>query len=118
MEYHHLSPDKWVLLCKNGKLSFYIKKKRIGTAMLMDLDKPGAFLVQLDIQFKYRNKGHGAHLMHWMMAHAIEKGCGALSLKCMLDNKDALRFYQRLGFFIAYQSFEFDQHFYLLTKQL
>jgi ribosomal protein S18 acetylase RimI-like enzyme len=45
-----------------------------------------------------RNQGYGKDAMNWLKNYATQKGCSQLELSVLLENKKAIRFYERLGY--------------------
>lgn len=57
-----------------------------------------AYVVTLDVSPDWRRKGLAAELMRRVEDAAREAGCGAMALHVFVENKDAIRFYERCGF--------------------
>jgi ribosomal protein S18 acetylase RimI-like enzyme len=85
---------------KNGSTSIFYPYK-VGRFKLIDMDQPGAYLENLHIFEKRRNRGIGTKVMWEIFKMANKLGCRAISLYVACDNEGGIRFYERLGFFIA-----------------
>lgn len=55
-----------------------------------------------------RCRGHGARLLAWLKARAVELGCAQLHLDSGVQRKDAHRFYEREGLRMASLHFVAD----------
>ncbi len=55
-----------------------------------------------------RSRGHGARMLAWLRAHAIEQSCSNFQLDCGVQRKDSHRFYQREG--LTLSAYHFDAH--------
>lgn len=61
----------------------------------------GSYRAQIEgvrIAEAYRSQGLGEHLVQWAVEQAKEKGCRMVQLTTDKTRKDALHFYERLGF--------------------
>lgn len=48
---------------------------------------------------RYLNKGYGTSMMEWVFKHCfVDLDCDSIVIDPLINNKDAIRFYQRLGF--------------------
>lgn len=105
---------------KSGKitLSVNLRKKRVGTITFMDIDQPAFYILYLNVDDKYMNKGIGTFLIKESIRQAISRGCTAVSLYVKTDNDNAIRFYKRLGFFISLTTKKKNNDHYLMTKIL
>lgn len=50
------------------------------------------------ISGSYRSQGVGTQLIEWAIERAMERGCQMVQLTTDKSRRDALRFYERLGF--------------------
>ena len=55
---------------------------------------------------EYRGKGIGRKLFQWAISYAKEKGCVMVQLTSDKKRKDALRFYESLGFIASHEGFK------------
>ncbi len=55
-------------------------------------------LSKLYLNLNARGKGVGAEAMHWLKEYAIQKKCANIELLVLEENKNAIRFYERLGY--------------------
>ncbi len=62
----------------------------LGSGRFLNVDD----LVTLDTE---RSKGHGAHLLEWLIRWAEAESCQRLELDSAMHRKDAHRFYEREG---------------------
>ncbi|MBX8813409.1 GNAT family N-acetyltransferase [Pseudochrobactrum algeriensis] len=46
----------------------------------------------------YRGQGLGRQMLEWAIGQCREKGCGLVQLHTDISRKDAIRFYEQLGF--------------------
>ncbi|MBL8573264.1 MAG: GNAT family N-acetyltransferase [Hyphomicrobiaceae bacterium] len=60
--------------------------------------KPGLYVCDLHVEAGHRGRGTGARLIDCAVRHAPPHGYGFVKLEVMDDNRDAQRFYKRLGF--------------------
>lgn len=110
-------------LFKSGivELSIYNTKERIGKLLLMDYKEPGAYISHLSIKDKYQSNGYGNLLMKEALKRVASRGVEGISLHVDMDNIGAIRFYKRLGFFIAVTTTPKDKGIkkhYLMAKQI
>ena len=61
------------------------------------LGKPGVYLEDLFVVPEARGKGVGRKLLERLARIAVERDCGRLEWAVLDWNKDAIRFYERLG---------------------
>jgi GNAT superfamily N-acetyltransferase len=61
------------------------------------LARPGLYLEDLFVLPEHRGSGHGEALLRRLAAIALERGCGRLEWAVLDWNKDAIRFYERIG---------------------
>lgn len=54
----------------------------------------------------FRGQGFGNKLFKWVITRAKDEGCNMVQLTSNKDRKDALRFYQRLGFVDSHEGFK------------
>lgn len=103
---------------KNDKIviSVNLKSKRIGTIEFQDIDQPALYILYLNVNDNYMNKGIGTFLMNKAMKQGRIKGCSAVSLYVKTTNDNAIRLYKKLGFFISIFTKKQSAH-YLMTKK-
>ncbi|MFT5822211.1 MAG: GNAT superfamily N-acetyltransferase [Crocinitomix sp.] len=65
-------------------------------------------LSKLYLNLDARGQGMGQQAMNWLKEYAIKEQCKRLELLVLLENKDAIRFYERLGYKIVDV---FEEHF-------
>jgi GNAT superfamily N-acetyltransferase len=61
------------------------------------LARPGLYLEDLFVLPEHRGRGVGRSLLAHLARLAIERGCGRLEWAVLNWNKEAIRFYERLG---------------------
>jgi GNAT superfamily N-acetyltransferase len=61
------------------------------------LAQPGIYLEDLFVLPEHRGGGTGRALLERLAQLAVERGCGRLEWAVLNWNKDAIRFYERLG---------------------
>jgi GNAT superfamily N-acetyltransferase len=61
------------------------------------LARPGLYLEDLFVLPEHRGRGVGRSLLSHLARLALERGCGRLEWAVLNWNKDAIRFYERLG---------------------
>lgn len=61
------------------------------------LAKPGLYLEDLFVVPEERGSGVGRSLLRRLAQIAVERGCGRLEWSVLNWNRDAIRFYERLG---------------------
>jgi GNAT superfamily N-acetyltransferase len=61
------------------------------------LARPGIYLEDLFVLPEHRGRGVGRALLAHLARLAIERGCGRLEWAVLNWNKEAIRFYERLG---------------------
>jgi len=61
------------------------------------LAQPGIYLEDLFVLPEHRGGGAGRALLERLAQLAVERGCGRLEWAVLNWNKDAIRFYERLG---------------------
>jgi GNAT superfamily N-acetyltransferase len=61
------------------------------------LAQPGIYLEDLFVLPEHRGGGTGRALLERLAQIAVERGCGRLEWAVLNWNKDAIRFYERLG---------------------
>lgn len=61
------------------------------------LGRPGIYLEDVYVQPAYRNQGFGMTLLAYLARVAKDEGCHRLEWSVLTWNKDAIRFYERLG---------------------
>jgi GNAT superfamily N-acetyltransferase len=61
------------------------------------LARPGLYLEDLFVLPTHRGQGVGRALLSHLARLAVERGCGRLEWAVLNWNKDAIRFYERLG---------------------
>jgi GNAT superfamily N-acetyltransferase len=61
------------------------------------LARPGLYLEDLFVLPAHRGRGVGRALLSHLARLALERGCGRLEWSVLDWNKDAIRFYERLG---------------------
>jgi len=52
----------------------------------------------LGVDPEYRHKGYARQLMHALEEMLLERGCPKLNLQVLADNRDAMLFYERIGY--------------------
>ncbi|MDD5338391.1 MAG: GNAT family acetyltransferase [Dehalococcoidales bacterium] len=52
----------------------------------------------LGVDPAYRHKGYARQLMNALEAMLLERGCPKLNLQVLADNRDAMIFYERIGY--------------------
>ncbi|GEM83111.1 MAG: acetyltransferase [Meiothermus sp.] len=70
------------------------------------LSRQGAWRAQVEavrIDHALRNQGLGRVVMEWVIEYARQRGCALVQLTSDKSRKDALRFYQRLGFISSHE---------------
>lgn len=60
------------------------------------------------IDARERSAGHGAAMMRWAIGRARERGCRMVQLTSNKARKDAIRFYERLGFKVSHEGLKLD----------
>lgn len=65
---------------------------------IMQYGELEANLNLLAVRPDYRNMGIGKHLVHWLEKSAITTGIDVIFLQCRINNSNALRFYEKLGY--------------------
>jgi GNAT superfamily N-acetyltransferase len=76
--------------------------KAIGFALFFHtfstfLARPGIYLEDLFVLADHRGRGVGRALLAHLARLAVERGCGRLEWAVLNWNKEAIRFYERLG---------------------
>ncbi len=61
------------------------------------LARPGLYLEDLFVLPAHRGRGVGRALLSFLARLAVERGCGRMEWAVLNWNKDAIRFYERLG---------------------
>ena len=61
------------------------------------LGRPGIYLEDLFVMPEHRSKGIGRLLLASLARLAVERGCGRLEWAVLDWNREAIRFYERLG---------------------
>ena len=61
------------------------------------LARPGLYLEDLFVLPEHRGRGVGRTLLSHLARLSLERGCGRLEWAVLNWNKDAIRFYERLG---------------------
>jgi GNAT superfamily N-acetyltransferase len=61
------------------------------------LGKPGLYLEDLYVRPSARGRGLGSHLLAWLAALALERGCGRFEWAVLDWNEPALKVYRGLG---------------------
>jgi GNAT superfamily N-acetyltransferase len=61
------------------------------------LARPGLYLEDLFVLPTHRGRGVGRALLSHLARLAVERGCGRMEWAVLNWNKDAIRFYERLG---------------------
>ena len=61
------------------------------------LGRPGIYLEDLFVRPEHRGRGTGRALLAHLAALAVERGCGRIEWAVLDWNRDAIRFYERLG---------------------
>ena len=61
------------------------------------LARPGLYLEDLFVLPEHRGRGVGRDLLSHLAKLAVERGCGRLEWAVLNWNKEAIRFYERLG---------------------
>jgi GNAT superfamily N-acetyltransferase len=61
------------------------------------LARPGLYLEDLFVLPEHRGRGVGRSLLGHLARLALERGCGRLEWAVLNWNRDAIRFYERLG---------------------
>jgi GNAT superfamily N-acetyltransferase len=61
------------------------------------LAQPGIYLEDLFVVPEQRGGGVGRALLEWLAQTAVDRGCGRLEWAVLNWNRDAIRFYERLG---------------------
>jgi GNAT superfamily N-acetyltransferase len=61
------------------------------------LARPGLYLEDLFVLPEHRGRGVGRDLLSHLAQLAVERGCGRLEWAVLNWNKEAIRFYERLG---------------------
>ena len=61
------------------------------------LGRPGIYLEDLFVIPEHRGKGIGRMLLAHLARLAVERGCGRLEWAVLDWNRDAIKFYERLG---------------------
>ena len=61
------------------------------------LAQPGLYLEDLFVKPEHRSHGIGRALLERLAQIAVERGCGRMEWAVLDWNKDAIRFYERLG---------------------
>ena len=77
-------------------------EKAIGFALFFHtfstfLARPGIYLEDLFVLEDHRGRGVGRALLAHLAGLAVERGCGRLEWAVLNWNKEAIRFYERLG---------------------
>ncbi|MDG1915910.1 MAG: GNAT family N-acetyltransferase [Crocinitomix sp.] len=80
---------EYFLLSEKGEVSGYFGFEIMGERLKLS---------KLYFLVNVRNRGLGHQAMTWLKEYAIEKGCKQLELSVLLENKKAIRFYERLGY--------------------
>ncbi len=78
-----------VVACKLGKLQGF---------GIMQYRDNRAHLALLAVQPVLRHQGLGRQLMNWLERSARMAGICTIGLECRADNRNAIGFYQRLGY--------------------
>jgi GNAT superfamily N-acetyltransferase len=61
------------------------------------LAKPGLYLEDLFVVPERRGRGHGEALLRHLAGIAVDRGCGRFEWSVLDWNRDAIRFYERIG---------------------
>ncbi|NOQ72767.1 MAG: GNAT family N-acetyltransferase [Crocinitomix sp.] len=84
---------------KNGYDYFIIQDgEKVSGYIGFEVDGKSLKLSKLYLNLDVRGQGIGEQVMHWLKSYAIEKQCNRLELLVLLENKNAIRFYERLGY--------------------
>ena len=86
-------PDKWVL-----SLAAWNIHLPIGYAIVSRKGEAVAHLHHLMVRYEYRSQGLGTKLLKQAETRAQALGISELTLKVIVNNNRAQRFYERLGF--------------------
>lgn len=117
MSKFHIKTKKFL----SGKIevSVYYSKRRIANVKLLDINQPASYILYLNVEDRFMNRGIGTFLMNEIIRKSLIRGCRAISLYVKIDNENAIRFYKNHGFFISLFSPKKDigDH-YLMTKVL
>ena len=81
----------------------------VGTLQLTviaGLSRGGALRGQIEavrVRSDHRRRGAGADLVRWAVEEARRRGCAMVQLTSDKSRTDALRFYERMGFFASHE---------------
>ncbi|MGI0091343.1 MAG: GNAT family N-acetyltransferase [Nitrososphaerales archaeon] len=80
----------------------FVGKKAVGYALYFYtystfLAKPTLYLEDIFVLEEFRQRGVGRSLFLKCMEEAVREGCGRLELAVLTWNKNAIRFYEKLG---------------------
>lgn len=102
---------------KNGKINLLVNNILIGALTIFDLDKPSAYIQNIDVKSRYQNKGYGSMLLNKAIEQLTTQE--SVSLYVAIENEKAMRFYRRHGFFIVlYVKKKGKKAHYLMTNPL
>ena len=96
--FKHAPKKKYVQIFtaeKNGKLIGYVIYNK---AFSVELSGLYGEIDEIYINPSYRNRGIGTSFIDWIKKYSIKKNFKMLYLVTTLNNKNAQRFYRRLGF--------------------
>lgn len=83
------------------EISVYSHKRRIANIQFFDLNQPASYILYLNVEDRFMNKGIGSFLLNEVIRKSLLRGCQAISLYVRTDNDHAIRFYKKHGFFIS-----------------
>lgn len=77
------------------KLTFYLQDEKIGEASISAVDTTTGFLYDVEVFPKYRGKGYGTDIMHYIMTNY-----NVTELTVEQSNTKAIKLYEKFGFTI------------------